>query len=49
MSRDKHAGQNRYIKMDNSFFETVPYFEYLQTSVADRNYINGEIKSGNIC
>jgi hypothetical protein len=43
MSRNQQPGQDHNIKIGNTFFETVLYFKYLQTSVADPNCIHEEI------
>jgi hypothetical protein len=53
MSRNQNAGQNHNIKIDNKSFERLEQFEYLVTTLTDRNSIQEEIKSrlksGNPC
>jgi hypothetical protein len=53
MSRDQNAGQNYNIKIDNKSFERVEQFQYLGTTLTNRNSIQEEIKnklkSGNAC
>ena len=53
MSRDKNAGKNRRIKIDNINVERVEQFKYLATTLKNENSIQGEItsrvKSGNAC
>jgi predicted RNA-binding protein YlxR (DUF448 family) len=53
ISRDKNAGRSHYIKMDNSSFERVEEFKYLETALTYQNSIQEEIKStfnsGNAC
>ena len=45
MSRDQNVGQSHSIKIDNSFFERVEEFKYLETIVKNQNNIQEEIKS----
>jgi len=45
MSRDQNAGRSHSIKNDNSSFERVEEFRYLETTLTNQNYIQGEIKS----
>jgi hypothetical protein len=53
MSRDKNAGRNHSIKIDNSFFERVEEFIYLGTTLMNQNSIQEEVKIryklGNAC
>jgi len=53
MSRDKDAGQNHSVMIDNSTFERVEVFKYLGTTLTFQNSIREEIKSrvrsGNSC
>jgi len=53
MSRDKVAGQSNSIKTDNSSFESVEQFKYLETTLTNQNCIQEEIicrlKHGNVC
>jgi hypothetical protein len=53
MSRDKNAGHNHNIKIDNKSFERVEQFKYLGTTLMNQNFIQEEIKSrlksGNAC
>jgi len=44
MSRDQNAGQGHNIKIDNSSFEMVEEFKYLETTLTDQNSIQEEIK-----
>jgi hypothetical protein len=45
MSRDQNEGQNHKIKTDNKSFERVKQFQYLGTTLMNRNFIQEEIKS----
>jgi len=45
MSRDQNAGQSHGTKIDNSSFERVEKFKYLETTVTYQNSIQEEIKS----
>ena len=45
MSWDKRAGQSNRIKTDNSSFERVEEFKYLETTLTYQNYIQKEINS----
>jgi sorting nexin-29 len=53
MSRHLNSGQNQNIRTANELFESVAKFEYLGTTLTNRNDIHGEIKSrlnpGNAC
>jgi hypothetical protein len=53
MSRNQNAGQNHNIKIYNKSFERVEQFEYLETTLMNRNSIREEITSrlklGNTC
>ena len=53
MSRDQNIGRSHSVKNDNSFFERVEEFKYLETSLTNQNSIQEEIKrrlkSGNAC
>ena len=53
MPRDQNAGRSHSIKIDNSSFERVEEFKYLETHLTNQNYIQEEIesrlKSGNAC
>jgi hypothetical protein len=53
MSRDKNAGQNHNIKIDNSSFERVELFKYSRTNLTYINPFQDESKSrsksGNYC
>ncbi|PNF37847.1 hypothetical protein B7P43_G07411, partial [Cryptotermes secundus] len=53
LSRHQNAGQNHDIKIGNRYFENVPQFRYLRTTITDRNLVQEEIKrilnSGCIC
>ena len=53
ISGDQNVGQSHNIKNDNSSFERVEEFKYLDTTVINKNSIQGEIKSrlklGNVC
>ena len=53
MSRDQNAGQSHSLKTDNSSFERVEEFKYLETPLTNKNSIREEIKSrlklGNAC
>ena len=37
MSRDQNTGRSRSIEIDNSLFERVEEFEYLETTLTDGN------------
>jgi hypothetical protein len=39
MSRDKNAGQNHNVKINNKSFERMEQFEYLGTTLTDQNSI----------
>jgi hypothetical protein len=45
MSRDQNAGLSHTINIDNSSFERVEKFKYLETTLTDQNYIQEEIKN----
>jgi len=45
ISRNQNVGQSHSIKTDNSFFERVEEFKYLETIVKNQNNIHEEIKS----
>jgi hypothetical protein len=45
VSRDQNAGRNHSIKLDNSSFEMVEQFKYMETTLTQQNYIQEEIKS----
>jgi hypothetical protein len=45
LSRDKNAGQNHNMMVDNKSFEKVEQFKYLGTTLTKRNFIQEEIKS----
>ena len=53
ISRDQNAGQNHWVRIDNSTFERVEGFKYLGTTLTFQNSIREEIKSrlrlGNVC
>jgi len=53
MFRDQNAGRSHSIKSDNTSFESVEQFKYLETKLTQRNTIQEEIKSrlksGNAC
>ena len=53
MSRDRNAGRDHSVKIDNSSIERVEEFKYLETTLTDQNSIQEEIKSrlnlGNAC
>jgi hypothetical protein len=53
MSRERNAGRDDSLKIDNSSIEKVEEFKYLGTMVTDQNSIQKEIKSrlklGNAC
>jgi len=53
ISRDKNAGQNHSVRIDNSTFERVEGFKYLGTTLIFQNSTREEIKSrlrsGNAC
>jgi hypothetical protein len=44
MSRDQNVGRSHTIKMDNSSFGRVDVFKYLETRLANQNFIQEEIK-----
>ena len=45
MSRDQNAGRSHSMKIDNSSIERVEEFEYLGTTLTNKNSIQEEIKS----
>jgi len=53
MSRDQNAGQSHSMKINNSSFERVEEFKYLETTLTNPNSIQEELKStkksGNAC
>ena len=53
MPRDRNAGRNHSVRIDNSIFERVKEFKYLGTTLTIQNSIREEIKSrlrsGNAC
>jgi hypothetical protein len=53
MPRDWNAGRRHSKKTDNSSFERVEEFRYLETNLINKNYIKEEIKDrlkpGNAC
>jgi len=53
MSRDRNAGRDHGVKIDNSSIERVDGFTYLGTTITDQNSIQEEIKRrlklGNAC
>jgi hypothetical protein len=53
MSRERNAGRDDSVKIDNSSIEKVEDFKYLETMLTDQNSIQKEIKSrlklGNAC
>ena len=53
MSRDQNEGRNHSVRIDNSTFERVGEFKYLETKLKNQNSILEEIKSrlrsGNAC
>jgi len=44
MSRDRNAGRNHSIMIDNSSFERVEEFKYLGTALTNQNSIQEDIK-----
>ena len=53
MSRDRNAGRDDIVKIDNSSIERVEEFKYLGTMLTDKNSVQEEIRSrlklGNAC
>jgi hypothetical protein len=53
ISRVQNAGQTRYVKIGNSYFERVEKFKYLGKNLRNQNSIQEEVKSrlksGNTC
>ena len=45
VSRDQNAGQSHNMKTDNSSFERVEGFKYLETTSTNQNSIQEEIKT----
>jgi hypothetical protein len=45
MSRDRNAGRDHSVKIDNNSTERVEEFKYLGTTLTDKNSIQKEIKS----
>jgi hypothetical protein len=45
MSRDRNAGRDDRVKIDNSSIERVEEFKYLETMLKDQNSIQEEIKN----
>ena len=46
MSRDQNAGRTHSMKIDNSSFERVDEFKYLETTLTNENSIQEEIRVG---
>ena len=44
MSRDKNAGRNHSVRIDNSTFERVEEFKYLGTTLTNQNSIPEEVR-----
>jgi len=42
MSRDKNAGRNHNVTIDNTSFERVEQFKYLGTNLSNQNSIQEE-------
>ena len=53
MSRDQNAGRIHSVRIDNSTFQRMLEFKYLETNLTNQNSIAEEIKSrlrsGNAC
>jgi hypothetical protein len=53
MPRDQNAGRRNNIKIDNSSFERVEKFKYLETTLTNHNSIQegmkSRLKSGTAC
>ena len=53
MSRDQNAGRSHNTNINNSSFERVETFKYLETNITNQNPIQVEVKSrldsGNAC
>ena len=45
MSGDQNAGRNHSVRIDNSTFEMMEEFKYLETNLTNQNSITDEIKS----
>jgi hypothetical protein len=45
MFRDQKAGRSHSMKIDNSSYERMEEFKYLETSLTSQNYIQEKIKS----
>jgi hypothetical protein len=45
MTRDRNAGRDDSVKIDNSSIERVEEFKYLGTMLTDQNSIQEEIRS----
>ena len=45
MARDQNAGRIHSVRVDNSTFEMVEEFKYLETTLTNQNSIAEEIKS----
>jgi flagellar biosynthesis/type III secretory pathway M-ring protein FliF/YscJ len=45
MSRDQNVGRNNNITIDNSSFERMEEFKYLEKTLTNQNSIQEEIKS----
>ena len=45
MSRDQNEGRSHSVKNDNSSFERVEEFIYLETTLTNQNFIQEETKS----
>jgi len=45
MSRDQIAERSHGMKTDNSSFERMEEFKYLETALTDQNYVEEEIRS----
>jgi hypothetical protein len=53
MSRGKHAGQNRNMKLGSKSFEGLEQFRYLGTTLTNHNSnhegVKNKFKSGTVC
>ena len=45
MSRGQNAGRNHIMMIDNSFYEMVEEYKYLETNLTNHTYIQEEIKN----
>jgi len=45
MSRDQNSGQSHNMKIDNSFFERVEEFKYVETTLTNQNSFRKKLRA----